>query len=201
MVQLPAVVHPLVYSPRHNVSVTFPRVTGLPSPNAERKINQAIQATLQKIMKDQGIYRPDLVEMNGWFEIKTNERGVLSLSLFNYQYSGGAHGLTVQKSLTFDVSTGRPVSLRQLFKPNAPYVQRLSAIVKRQIEARKLPVLEPFTQISPEQDFYIADKALVLYYPLYGLVPYAYGFPYFPISVYEIGDILDEAGPLGKMLS
>jgi hypothetical protein len=57
----------------------------------------------------------------------------------------------------------------------------------------------PFKGISPEQDYYIADKALVLFFQLYELTAYAYGFPYFPISIYDLQTIIDEQGPLGKM--
>jgi hypothetical protein len=72
--------------------------------------------------------------------------------------------------------------------------------VCRQIKERNVPVLGEYKGISSSQDFYLADKALVLYFQLYDLVPYAYGFPYFPISVYEIQNILNEDKPLGKML-
>ncbi|MFB4475682.1 RsiV family protein, partial [Oceanobacillus caeni] len=56
-----------------------------------------------------------------------------------------------------------------------------------------------FTKIEPNQYFYIADKTLVIYFQLYELAPYAFGFPMFPISVYDIQDIIDEEGPLGRM--
>ena len=45
----------------------------------------------------------------------------------------------------------------------------------------------------------MADKALVIYFQLYDITPYVFGFPMFPISVYEIQDIIDENGPLGRM--
>jgi hypothetical protein len=35
---------------------------------------------------------------------------------------------------------------------------------------------------------------------LYEIAAYVYGILYFPISVYEIQDIITEDGPLGKML-
>ncbi|MBA2875794.1 hypothetical protein [Thermaerobacillus caldiproteolyticus] len=43
-------------------------------------------------------------------------------------------------------------------------------------------------------------KALVLFYQLYKLTAYAFGFPYFPISVYDIEKVVDPQSPLGKML-
>ncbi|WP_368073024.1 RsiV family protein [Virgibacillus salinus] len=53
--------------------------------------------------------------------------------------------------------------------------------------------------MQPDQDFYIADKALVIYFQLYEITPYVFGFPMFPISVYAIKDIINEDGPLGRM--
>ncbi|WP_244226691.1 RsiV family protein [Paenibacillus protaetiae] len=108
--------------------------------------------------------------------------------------------MTLQQPLTFRVSTGKAYSLEQLFKPGSDYVAKLSGIVKKQIEERKIETLEPFESIRPDQSFYIADRSLVIYFNLYELAAYVYGFIYFPISVYEIQDIIDEQGPLGAML-
>lgn len=183
-----------------NVSVRVPVVEGGVDREARYRMNAAIVEAVREQLKQQGYPGPDIREMEGWFEIKTNQRGVLSLSLLNYAYTGGAHGNTLQKSLTFDADTGRSYRLAELFKPGAPYQKRLNEIVQAQIRSRQLPVLGEYPGIAPDQDFYIADKALVLYFPLYALVPYAWGFPYFPISVFEIQDLIDENGPLGAMM-
>jgi hypothetical protein len=90
-------------------------------------------------------------------------------------------------------------SLRDLFKPGSNYVERLSAIVAAQIKARNIETLFGFTSIKPNQDFYIADKTLVIYFQLYDITLYVFGFPMFPISVYEIQDIINEEGPLARM--
>ncbi|WP_255323435.1 RsiV family protein [Priestia megaterium] len=60
-------------------------------------------------------------------------------------------------------------------------------------------VLGEYKGIKPDQDFYIADKSLVLFYQLYDLTPYVYGIPYFPISIYAIQDIIEDESPLGQM--
>lgn len=108
--------------------------------------------------------------------------------------------MTVIKSLTFNVTSGTTYTLSELFKPNSNYVRRLSNIVRQQIAQRQIPLLNKFTGIKPDRDYYIADKALVLYFQLYELAAYVYGFLYFPIPVYEIQDIINESGPLGLML-
>lgn len=183
-----------------HVSATIPVVAGGTNPRALDAMNHAIHAAFNAQLKEQGYPSSDIQEMNGYFEIKTNQRGVLSLSLLNYAFTGGAHGNTLQHSLTFDADTGRSYALRELFKPGSPYEQRLNAMIQAQIKSRQLPVLGDYPGLSPNQDYYIADKALVIYFPLYALVPYAWGFPYFPISVYDIQDIIDENGPLGAMM-
>ncbi|MEC0667603.1 RsiV family protein [Priestia flexa] len=58
--------------------------------------------------------------------------------------------------------------------------------MENQIKERDIMVLGEYTGINPNQDFYIADKSLMLFYQLYDLAPYAYGIPYFPISLFMI---------------
>jgi len=182
------------------LKLSTPVVTGGTGEAARAKMNEAIKHEEERLTSSQGYPSPDVQEMDGTFELKTNQRGVLSLSLLNYVFTGGAHGNTIQKSLTFDADTGRSYKLADLFKPGADYKKKLNALIEAQIKSRKLPLLSTYPGIAEDQDFYIADKALVIYFQLYDLVPYAWGFPYFPISVYAIQDIIDEDGPLGAMM-
>lgn len=199
LVKLPVQVK-TVHMVNHRLDSFFPVIRGISDKAVEKEINSTILRTVYGLMREQGYFENENTTVTASYEIKNNQRGILSLSLINYAFSGGAHGMTIIRSLTFNVETGRLYQLWDLFKPNANYVARLSEIVEAQIIAREVPVLDEFTGIKPDQDFYIADKALVLYFQLYELTPYAYGFPYFPISVYEIEDIIDENGPLGLML-
>ena len=182
------------------LEVYYPVVSGLNNINVQKNINSNILNLVYQMIKDQGYYENPQTTITGYYEIKTNERGILSIVLTNYAFSGGAHGLTIMKSLTFDVETGKLYSLKDLFKDGSNYVDVLSEIIEEQIEERDIPLITEFDKIRSDQDFYIADKALVIYFQLYELAPYAYGFPQFPISVYEIQDIIKEDGPLGEML-
>jgi len=155
---------------------------------------------VNSLLQQQGYYQNPQTTVTALYELKNNQRRILSLSLINYAFSGGAHGLTIIKSPTFNVETGKVYELKELFKPGADYVKRLSEIIKVRIKERDIPLLVDFKSIRPDQDYYIADKCLVIYFQLYEITPYVYGFPYFPISVYEIQDIIDENGPLGVMM-
>lgn len=180
--------------------LSLPYISGGKSEAADKKINDTIHHAVQQLVHNQGSLDDPRAQMLGYFEQKNNQKDYLSLSLFNYAFTGGAHGLTLQESLTFKQSTGQTYTLAQLFKPGADYVERISMIVDAQIKARNIDTLEPFKAIRPDQDYYVADRSLVIYFQLYELAAYVFGFLYFPISVYELQDIINEDGPLGAML-
>ncbi|HHV97500.1 MAG TPA: DUF3298 and DUF4163 domain-containing protein [Clostridiaceae bacterium] len=196
-------------SPNGEMVVDYPVIVSMPNQAVQYRINRAILNLVNKLhneqirrLIEQGYKDISRLSVQGWYEIKTNERGVLSLSIGNYTFAyPSAHGLTIIKSLTFDVNTGKIYELKDLFKPGSDYVKKLSAAVNEQIKQREIPLLSPFKGIKPDQDYYIADKVLVLYFQLYELAPYSYGFPQFPISVYSISDIITEDGPLGRMMA
>ncbi|EWG09565.1 DUF3298 and DUF4163 domain-containing protein [Cytobacillus firmus] len=181
--------------------VYYPRVSGMQNKQLQESINNTIIRQNQQLINEQtGNMDTTVVDLYGYYEIKNNQRDVLSLSLSNYVYHyHAAHGMTVIKSLTFDLQKGKQAALKDLFKPGSDYVKRLSDLIAVQIKERDIPLLIDFTAIKPDQDFYIADKALVVYFQLYEITPYAYGFPMFPISVYDLQDIIDENGPLERM--
>ena len=181
--------------------VYYPRVTRMQNKQLQHVINSAIVRENQQLINEQtGNMDTTVVDLYGYYEIKNNQRDVLSLSLSNYVYHyHAAHGMTVIKSLTFDLQKGKQVSLKDLFKPGSDYVKRLSELISIQIKQRDIPLLVDFKAIRPDQDFYIADKALIIYFQLYEITPYAYGFPMFPISVYDLQNIIEENGPLGRM--
>lgn len=182
------------------IDITYPHVTNLTHPAVEKKINADIIHALNTLLIDQGFYSEYLVEMIGTYEIKTNERGVLSLSLTVYSFAGGAHGHTITRSLTFDVQTGKQYVLSELFKPDSNYVKILSEMIDKKMIEWDVPLIEDFTQIRTDQDFYIADHSLVIYFQLYEFTPYAYGFPYFPITIKDLEGIVREGGVLEKMI-
>ncbi|MEK4229678.1 DUF3298 and DUF4163 domain-containing protein [Solibacillus sp. FSL H8-0538] len=182
-------------------NVFYPQVMGLVNFPWQHTINSAIAMETKKLMLMQMGNLPTTVdEMIGSYEIKNNQREVLSLSLSNYTYHyHAAHGMTYIKSLTFDMEKQKICELKDLFKPGSDYVKRLSELIHIQIKERDIQLLGEFTVIRPDQDYYIADKALVIYFQLYEITPYSSGFPMFPISVYDLMDIINEDGPLGRM--
>ncbi|MGE7021259.1 RsiV family protein [Solibacillus cecembensis] len=181
--------------------VLYPQVEYLHRPQWQAKINHAIVEQTRHLMIEQYGNMPTTVdEMLGYFEIKNNQRQVLSLTQSNYTYhSHAANGMSYLKSLTFDMLKEQICTLKDLFIPNSDYIARISALIHEQIKRRNIPLINTFTVIKPDQDFYIADKTLVIYFQLFEITPHYFGFPIFPISVYDLSDIIDENGPLGRL--
>jgi len=192
--------HRRIFRHSPKISIYYPYVFGLPNLHAEYQINQKIVATLNDMVIELGFYDENLIEMVGEFEIKTNERQILSLTLTVYSFTGGAHGMTLVKALSFNVTTGKHYELKDLFLPDSDYVKRLSEIIKPKIAEWEIPILDEFTQIREDQDFYLADHSLVIYFQLYEISPYVAGFPYFPIPILDIQDIIQPKGPLEILL-
>ncbi|HLS66730.1 MAG TPA: RsiV family protein [Pseudogracilibacillus sp.] len=171
--------------------------------HAKRRMNrQMIEATNELIARQvENATEDSFAEMIGTFELKTNERNVLSVTFSNYAIEPfAAHGMTYMNARTFQTETGKMYVLSDLFKHNSDYVTILSEEIKRQIEVRDIPVIEPFSNMDENASFYIADMCLVIFLQLYELAPYYYGFPMFPISLYSLSNVIDENSPLAAMM-
>ncbi|WP_233192951.1 DUF3298 and DUF4163 domain-containing protein [Sporosarcina sp. P29] len=201
MMKNPAVIQTYhISNTRPKVDVYYPIITQLDDPKVQEKLNQLLFKEMNKMLEDNNYHDPSLVELVTTYEIKNNQRDLFSINLIVYSFTGGAHGMTYVNSLTFDTKTGRQYNLQDMFKPGSPYVQRISEYIRRHIQQWKTPVLEPFTKIKPDQDFYLADTSLVVYFQLYEISPYVAGFPYFPIPLLDLQDIIKPNSPADRML-
>ncbi|NLY18181.1 MAG: DUF3298 and DUF4163 domain-containing protein [Clostridiaceae bacterium] len=181
-----------------DISMLYPRVMGHERVNANARMNMAIRN--QTINLAKALMQPDLrTRIEGSYEIKNNQRGIISLSLVGFAEFGGAHPMTMVKSLTMDTATGENYALHQLFREDGQYRKIINAEISGQIKERDIPLIDSFKGISPGQDYYVSDQVLVVYYQLYELSPYAAGFPYFPIPIYMLSDEIPEKSPLSRL--
>jgi len=195
LIKMPVDIFIRVYR-RPGINMLYPQVSGHENVNANALMNLKIRNAVMDLIK--ALDQPDLKTIiDGSFEIKNNQRGVLSILLVGLAEFGGAHPMTVVKSLTLDTSTGEDYSLSQLFKPG--YMEIINAEIRRQIKERNIPLLDGFKGISPNQDYYVADQNIIIYYQLYELSPYAAGFPYFPIPLYMLSGVIPENGLLDRL--
>lgn len=187
-------------NPSPSISIAYPEVLLPHLPVVQHSLNTQIRNELNQLLIDQNYYDPSLVELLVYFEIKTNERDLLSLTLVAYSFTGGAHGMTVVRPLTFDTQTGKKYSLHNLLG-SKDFEEPISNHIRKKIEEWHVDLLDPpFTEIRRDQDFYLADNSLVIYFQLYEITPYVWGFPYFPIALKDIEYLIPSESPLQRFL-
>ena len=194
---------PIYFKTKHyltpTISMYYPMIYGLENLSIEKLINYEITTQVYELISE--LRRPDLITcITGSYAIKTNERNVLSLNLTGLGDFHGAHPITIVKAITIDIETGRVYELQDLFKTDSNYLEVLSKMVYEQIQERDIPLLGEFEGVRSDQDYYIADKGLVIYFQQYEIAPYYVGLPYFLIPIYDLSEVIPEDGLLNRMI-
>lgn len=121
------------------------------------------------------------------FELKKNTDSALSIKVRYYTYSGGAHGFYQDIAYNVDMRTGKFLELMDLFKDNTKYKEVIDEEIERQITELEKKDKENigiynFKGIKENQNFYLQDENLIMYFDLYDITPYASGIPEFSIN-------------------
>lgn len=120
----------------------------------------------------------------------TSLQNTISLYIDYYQYTGGAHGITIRKSYNIDEETGTILTLKDIFKEGYDYKKIIDSNIREQIS--KKPDIyfsgkEGFNGVDEKTKFYIENDNLIIYYGEYEIAPYVTGIPefYIPINIFE----------------
>ena len=127
--------------------------------------------------------------------VKYNENNFISIVSEIYQYTGGAHGASTWSARNIDVLTGNEILLGDLFADDN-YKSVLDRIIEEEVvdnpdEYGSLWE-KPQIKESNQNDFYLNDDGLVIFYQPYDLSYYARGFVEFTI---DYDDILSYMNP------
>lgn len=135
-------------------------------------------------------------ETNFDYAVQYNQNGLLSITTEDYQYAGGAHGSTVQSSYTFDLATGKALTLADLMNSSSGYAayinRQIRAEIDRRVAAGNLYEFEQgkFTDIGANPDYYLSNDGVVLYFQQYEYFPYAAGIQEFTIPYADLTTML-----------
>jgi hypothetical protein len=179
------------------VDMVFPLVQGIKDKQVEEKINQTIQKDVlnfKAMLQTQSEEYLQGAKEEGW-EIRKYEAfayyiahyqkdDLLSLSVFYYSYTLGAHGHTLQRAYNFNLLNGEEILLSDILKEKKDYVDIIDQEIKRQMELNPQIYFSEwsvFQSISEEQPFYLIEDGIIVYFGLYEIAPYASGIRYFNI--------------------
>jgi hypothetical protein len=112
-------------------------------------------------------------------------------------YTGGAHGIEVPVTFTFDRTTGAQIKLADLFVPGSDYLARLSEISRADLPRVIGEYADPTfiaSGTTPEaqnfETFYLEGDRIVFLFPPYQVGPYALGTVMLPVELSRIRDII-----------
>lgn len=123
------------------------------------------------------------------YTVTYNQNCILSLYFDQYEYAGGAHGLTVRTSDTWNLPKSKKIELSELF-PNRPdYKEYIMETIIEQIESRMAEedsmFFEKYRELVQQNfktgNFYLTEEGVAIYFQQYDIAPYAYGLPVFVI--------------------
>lgn len=177
------------------VDVIIPKISGLPNKNKEDLLNKKIENyTLEWIDNiklisqenfDTNVKPLSPYEANVRYEIKNNDK-LLSFYIEYYQFIGGAHGSTTRVGYTIDTDNGERLNISDLFNEEYDYKTFINKEIQSQINENKdiyFMGKDGFQGIKDNQDFYIEDNDLVVFFQQYEIAPYSTGIPEFHISL------------------
>lgn len=184
--------------------IVTPKIEGLLDQELEKKINDELAHTAQQLIDEfeeskeklQEMFPGEEVHMGVGFDynIKTDNEDLLVIDTYMYNVVGSS--TTIHKYYNIDKKNGTILSLPELMEDHPDYVQDLSAYIRSEMERRngeedesfyidpedELMGEAAFTQISPEQLFYInSDGLLVICFEKYEVAPGYMGSPEFVI--------------------
>lgn len=128
------------------------------------------------------------------FTVTYNQNCYVSLYTDQYEYTGGAHGITTRVADTWDLRKGYRIQLSQLFPGGFDYAAYLTdaiiAQIRQQIESGEADYFENYQELAVEYfnpgNFYLTPQGLVIYYDLYAIAPYAAGIREFTIPYSDV---------------
>ena len=186
------------------VDMVIPVIEGMQDKQVEEKINRMLQNDAynfrEKLQADSEIFATS-AEKEAWqynkylassyYIVHFQSKNILSVSVFYYQYTLGAHGHTLQKAYNINLKNGEIITLPNLLKDMENNKKLINQEIERQIQLDTYIYFnsgEVFKSISDDQPFYIIEEGIVIFFGLYEISPYVYGIRYFkiPFSLIEI---------------
>ena len=186
-----------IYKSKNNyldINVVVPQINGIGNKKQEDVVNDKIikwtESWINEVKQIADEYFKDkpspLMPYQLYARYKvTNNSDIISFYIDYYQFSGGAHGITNRIAYNIEKSSGNEMQLKDIFKDNYNYKDIINKEISRQISKdpdRYFTGKDGFNGIGDNQNFYIKNNKVVIYFGLYEIAPYAAGISEFIIS-------------------
>ncbi|MBE5967193.1 MAG: DUF3298 and DUF4163 domain-containing protein [Lachnospiraceae bacterium] len=129
------------------------------------------------------------------YTITYHQNCTLSLYFDQYEYTGGAHGMTTRTSDTWNLQQSRKLEGKDLFLLPKKDITYITDIIKQQIAEQIASgadiYFEDYTHLVTDyfnpNNFYLTEEGAVFYYQQYDIAPYSSGIRTFLIPYSQEG--------------
>ncbi|MCM3772354.1 MULTISPECIES: DUF3298 and DUF4163 domain-containing protein [Priestia] len=184
-------------------NISYPEASGLFNKPFEASFNRKFL----NIAKETQQANKELKEQekkdreNGWatgpyfqnmkYSVPYNQDNILSISVTNDKYSGGAHGMTWINTYNYNLLKAKQLSLKDVIT-DQKQLGKVNKYIREQMIARNKKGaqfwVDDFKSVNLTQDqFYYMDGGIVIIFGEYEYGPYANGISFFkvPYSVFK----------------
>ncbi len=195
----PVTIKTLHYVKTH-IYFDYPALSGLSDPAKEQKMNDMIHRFVKQMVSE--LYYMEIpTDVSGYYEVKTNERGILSIAFLGSGDFLGAHPIQMVRSLTFDIKKGEAYPFYELFEEEEAAFAFLSRWGKESFIKRKIDFFEDsYLGVKKRQDYYVVDHMMVIYFQQYEIGPRSIGFPFFWVPLEKLENHLTENSFLKRLI-
>ncbi|MDS0526906.1 WG repeat-containing protein [Clostridium sp. SHJSY1] len=199
------------YKPNINYLIYYPEVNEASNKKVENKINIKLKEmsyfkpnNSDGTISNTDIKTEDVLEYNyyGDFTVNFFKNSLLVIDISGYYYFfHAAHGMPYRKTPNIDLATGEFYELGDLFIGGVNWVGEINKIIDNMIKTDKqydYVFPDTFKSIKADQDFYVDENNIYIYFPPYEIGPYAAGFVTFTIPFNEVDNIINKEGDFYK---
>ncbi|MEI6286912.1 MAG: DUF3298 domain-containing protein [Bacillota bacterium] len=171
-------------------TVYIPQVYGMKDAVIQTAVNKLlsmdIDVDLQTWDKNwQDMYNATQPEIRSglhfWFTFDQNynKENILSVAMSEYSFAGGAHGMAFQYAHTIDLLSGKEIVLSALFNDKSDWKGMINAYITSEIKYYQRDL--KFEGIKDDQNYYLSNQGLVIFFNPYEIGPWVEGMPTFVI--------------------
>lgn len=198
-------------APGLEVDVAYPKVVGLPEALAQ-PLNRRLKAEAEEQVRsfvtqaaDTRKEAPDMpaeivFSLTTQVEAKHASPRLVVALVTGYEFTGGAHGIPFFETVAVDALDGRSLEFQDMFRPGTPYLEKISQIAIRMLDARAQEIDTTKDWIregaGPKaanfQVFWPGDDGLHVQFPNYQVGPYSAGAPEIVIPYASLKGLLND---------
>lgn len=191
--------------------ITYPQIILRGNTSAQNSINKNIKAQVDEFyiyasndLYKQAIDAYNFAQENDYpfnhydaileYHITYNSNCLLSLYCDRYEYTGGAHGITLRSSATWKLTNAEPLPVSCFFPSDEDSCAALIKLITAQADCRinQNPGIyfEDYQKLIADNfnpcSFYLTQTGIDVYYQQYEIAPYSTGIVVFSFSYREL---------------